>query len=241
MRHIYFSPHLDDAVLSCGGLIREQVLRGERVEIWTIFTGVPDGVDLSPLARDVHASQGTRTAAETLALRIAEDLAACARLGAAPRHFGLLDAIYRDRPDGSPVYTELFVPIDPAEAEFPARVTEAISGLLEPGDIVTGPLCMGGHVDHRVVRAALERIGLPLWFYADIPYLIRHPGDLAPTTAAMSPTRFDVSPPALQAWLEAIAAYATQMQPLFGGEAAMREAITAYWQADHGLQLWQVD
>jgi LmbE family N-acetylglucosaminyl deacetylase len=241
MRHIYISPHLDDAVLSCGGLIREQAWRGEAVEIWTIFTGVPDDEVLSPLARQVHASQGTQTAAETLELRLEEDRVACALLGATHRHFGLLDAIYRNRPDGSPVYAELFVPIDPAEAQVPARVTEAIAGLLEPGDDVAGPLCMGGHVDHRVVRAGLERIGLPRWFYADIPYLLRHPGDLAPNTAAMSPTRFDVSPAALQAWLDAIAAYTSQMEPLFGGEAAMREAIARYWQENRGLNLWQVD
>jgi LmbE family N-acetylglucosaminyl deacetylase len=240
MRHIYISPHLDDAALSCGGLICEQARSGEPVEIWTVFTGVPDGSALSPLAREVHAAQGTQTAAETLAARIREDRSACAILGAAPRHLGMLDAIYRTRPDGSPIYSEIFTPIDPVEAGIPAQLTETISGLLEPGDVIAGPLALGGHVDHRVVRAALERIGLPAWFYADIPYLIRHPGDLAPATAAMRPTRFDISPPALEAWQDSVAAYASQMEPLFGGEAAMRAAIRGCWQEDRGLKLWQL-
>lgn len=241
MRHIYLSPHLDDAALSCGGLIREQTLRGEHVEIWTVFTGLPDGADLSALARAVHASQGTQTATETLALRLAEDRTACALLGAHPRHLGLPDAIYRTRLDGSPVYAELFVPIDPVEAGIPAHIAETISGLLEVGDRVAGPLCMGGHVDHRVVRAALERIGLPHWFYADIPYLIRFPEELAASTAAMRPTRFEVSPRALEAWLDSVAAYASQMEPLFGSEAAMREAMRAYRQENRGLKLWKIE
>jgi len=39
MRWIYLSPHFDDAVLSCGGLIFDQTCGGTAVEIWTVFAG----------------------------------------------------------------------------------------------------------------------------------------------------------------------------------------------------------
>lgn len=41
MRWIYISPHLDDAVLSAGGLIYEQTRAGHEVEIWTFMCGFP--------------------------------------------------------------------------------------------------------------------------------------------------------------------------------------------------------
>jgi len=41
MHWIYLSPHLDDAVLSCGGIIWQQVQSGHQVEIWTICAADP--------------------------------------------------------------------------------------------------------------------------------------------------------------------------------------------------------
>ena len=37
---IYLSPHLDDAVYSCGGMLWEQVQRGVQAEVWTIFAEI---------------------------------------------------------------------------------------------------------------------------------------------------------------------------------------------------------
>jgi LmbE family N-acetylglucosaminyl deacetylase len=50
MRWIYLSPHFDDAVLSCGGLIFEQARQGIPIEIWTIFAGNPPPGPLSMFA-----------------------------------------------------------------------------------------------------------------------------------------------------------------------------------------------
>ncbi|MBA4379671.1 MAG: PIG-L family deacetylase, partial [Anaerolinea sp.] len=58
MRWIYISPHLDDAVLSCGGLIWEQSHAGTQVEIWTVCTGDPPEGPLSPFAEVLHAEWG---------------------------------------------------------------------------------------------------------------------------------------------------------------------------------------
>ena len=50
--HVYLSPHLDDAVLSCGGLIHRQVVAGQRPLVVTIFAGTPPvDVELSDFAR----------------------------------------------------------------------------------------------------------------------------------------------------------------------------------------------
>ena len=62
MRWIYISPHFDDAVLSCGGLIFEQARQGIPVEIWTICAGDAPPGPLSQLAQDCHVQWGTQTA-----------------------------------------------------------------------------------------------------------------------------------------------------------------------------------
>ena len=106
MRWIIISPHFDDAVLSCGGLIWESARRGRTVEIWTIFAGYPSPGPLSELAARIHAQWGTGDARQTVDLRRAEDRAAAALVGATARHFSNPDCIYRTDGAGSFLYTE---------------------------------------------------------------------------------------------------------------------------------------
>jgi hypothetical protein len=51
---IVFSPHLDDAVLSCGGLIHGAAARGEQVRVITVFAGERVPYPLSAFARHLH-------------------------------------------------------------------------------------------------------------------------------------------------------------------------------------------
>ena len=45
------------------------------------------------------------------------------------------------------------------------------------------PLTFGNHVDHQLTRAAAERLGQRLWYYADYPYVARRPAQLAELAA----------------------------------------------------------
>ena len=55
-KHIYLSPHYDDAALSCGGSIHKQTRQQEPVAVITVFAGTPDlpNSALSELAQAVH-------------------------------------------------------------------------------------------------------------------------------------------------------------------------------------------
>ncbi len=90
---IYLSPHLDDAALSCGGLIWEQTRAGEQASIWTICAGDAPDAQLSPFAESLHLrwQAGPQAADE----RRLEDLRSCERLNASCKHFSLPDCIYR--------------------------------------------------------------------------------------------------------------------------------------------------
>jgi hypothetical protein len=55
-KHIYLSPHYDDAALSCGGSIRRQAKQQEAVAVVAIFADAPavPNSSLSKSAREVH-------------------------------------------------------------------------------------------------------------------------------------------------------------------------------------------
>src|SRR5512136_66244 len=76
MRWIYLSPHFDDAVLSCGGLIHEQACQGLQTEIWTIFAGDPPPGPLSEFAQQTHVLWGITSGEDMVAMRRAEDITA---------------------------------------------------------------------------------------------------------------------------------------------------------------------
>jgi LmbE family N-acetylglucosaminyl deacetylase len=239
MRWIYISPHLDDAILSCGGLIWEQTRAGTQVEVWTICTGdLPDG-PLSPFAEVLHAEWGTGR--ETPAMRRKEDMAACRVVGARYRHLPLQDCVYRTAPDGAWLYdpNTLMGEIHPADRPLIETVCAFLSASLKPEDCLVCPLTVGGHADHRLARAAVEAIGRPLLYYADVPYVLNQPSDLETLTSGMQAKVRPVSEAGLRAWQEGVAAYRSQIGMLFESPEKMQAVIQSYWQSDAGIRLWR--
>lgn len=241
MRWVYLSPHLDDAVLSCGGMIWEQIQQGSRVEIWTVCAGNPPPGALSAYAAALHRRwQLKRSAA---AGRRREDRAACRVLGARPRQLPIADCIYRRLPGGSPVVqsdSALFQPLDPGEAPLAASLAEMLSALLAPDDRLVSPLTLGGHMDHRLTRAAAETLARPLWFYADFPYIVLDKIDVARwVQPGWQAVPQPVSADGLAAWQNAITAYRSQVSTFWQDEAAMRAQMQAYWRGNLGAStLW---
>ena len=220
---IYLSPHLDDAALSCGGLIWEQSQAGAQVSVWTLCAGFIPSRPLSPFAQELHARW--RTGPEAVQLRREEDHQAAERLGAASIYLDIPDCIYRFRrlPEGDLV----------------ARLAQTFRETLPADTQMVCPMALGGHVDHRLTRAAAELSGLPLYFYADYPYVLRSAFELAQMElGAWKRTPAPVSAPALAAWLEAIADYASQLSTFWSGKEEMRLALQNYW-AGGGGRLWQ--
>lgn len=231
--HIYLSPHLDDAALSCGGAIARQAAAGERVLVLNICSGSPaPGAPFSPFAQEQHRKWDLPPG-EAMLRRLAEDAAALRALAAEGRGLGLLDAIYR-MPSAYVDDVTLFGPVAPGDpladqlgAALPALLAES------PDARLYAPLGVGGHVDHRAtfaVAAALAAAGAPVVFYEDFPYVAR-PGALAARLRALgrapAPAAVDIAA-TIDRKIAAIGAYASQLDVLFGGPAAMAAAVRAH-------------
>jgi LmbE family N-acetylglucosaminyl deacetylase len=240
MRWIYISPHLDDAVLSTGGFLYEQAQAGIPVEIWTIVCGFPPPGELTPLAQVMHFQWGTGTAEETINLRRAEDDKAAHIVGAKTVHFDVADCIYRRGPDGEPLYLDIFVQPHEAETHLPDQIAQTIAHRLQADDQVICQLGIGGHVDHILVRQAAERLNRPLWYAADVPYLFKQPGELAPKVAGMKESLHPITEAGLRAWVEAVLVYKSQLSSIFENPEKIEEDIRSYYFARDGLPLWKV-
>jgi LmbE family N-acetylglucosaminyl deacetylase len=240
MRWIYLSPHLDDAVLSAGGLIYEQTRSGMPVEIWTFMCGVPSDTEFSPFAQLLHAQWGFSSAEETVRARREEDRQAAQIVGATVQQFDFLDCIYRRDKNGEWPYYEISLPPQELDAGLPAQIAETISSRITRDDVLVCQLSVGSHVDHVLVRRAAELLGRPLVYDIDIPYLFYKPEELAPKSAGMKEAVHAVTEAGLKSWQEAVLAYKSQLPVL--GDALdtpekAREAIRSYWAELGGIRL----
>jgi LmbE family N-acetylglucosaminyl deacetylase len=242
MSWIYLSPHPDDVALSCGGLLWGQSQRGETTSVWTVCAGDPPAGALSSFARQLHSRWGVGRHA--MAVRRKEDQASCALIGAAYKHFPIPDCIYRRSPvSGMHLYTSetaIFGSMDSAEAALLADLCGMIKEHLPPQTQLVCPLGLGGHVDHRLTRATAELLDLPLWYYADYPYVLSN----AQNIPRLLPTGweeqvFELSEAELQAWVESVAAHKSQISTFWSDTNAMQAAIRRYYQESGGVRLWR--
>ena len=252
-RALYLSPHLDDAVLSCGGLIRRQVTSGTPVLVVTVFAGEPQHAELSAYAAQTHSRWGKATHPTTV--RRKEDRSAMNLLGAEYLHLAYADAIYRFSQD-SFLYSsdqELFGPIHPSESRLLSRLAEIIAGLHTSRDeTVYAPLAVGNHVDHQLVRDALLSLqahSSQIVFYEDYPYVDR-PGALTGALRMLGTQEWEsevqlLDEQCLKAKITAIAAYQSQMATLFEGDKTMALRVREYSRAvspDQGFaeRYWRI-
>ena len=235
---IYISPHLDDVVLSCGGLVYEQVKTGATVEIWTLTAKCPDPQSLPNFARLLHERWGTD--ANAVQTRREEDLKACQILGAQAMHLRWMDCIYRFREDG-----EALVQVDDDifNAVPEPDLIESISDYLHRNIPATAslvfPIGIGSHVDHRLTCLAVQASGLPGLYYADYPYVTynyEQTNLLEAETWQRLPTV--ISESGLLSWQKAVAAYKSQLSTFWRTRKEMRLAISNYW-AGGGGRLWR--
>lgn len=193
MTLVVISPHLDDAVFSCGALIASRHTR-----VVTIGAGIP-AEDVPPSHFDAMAGFGT--AADAIRARRVEDVQAAQVLGAEMVHGGCFEDQYDRRPK-----------------RFD-RIQSAVRSALDSmrrGDVALGPLGLR-HPDHELVaRAFCQEVGtsgVSAWLYEELPYRALWPEHLQPALKEAgcddASEYFSDTAPAIK--LRAIRSYTTQL------------------------------
>ncbi|HEX5546369.1 MAG TPA: PIG-L family deacetylase [Ktedonobacterales bacterium] len=236
-RQVYFQPHFDDAVLSCGGSIALQTGTGNRVLVVTVFGGIPaEGARVSAFASQTLQKMGLSTnPAESVRQRRSEDQAAVGSLGADVLRLDYLDAIFR----GDPAYYQgddaLFGSVNPADLSLDEELGGVFLAIYERAPLAAlyAPLGVGHHVDHQLCCSAADRLAqrkLNVKFYEDFPY-VANSGALAARQRELNITMeaemVEISGTVRQKE-EAISLYRSQVPSLFGSEDTMIKTINSY-------------
>ena len=216
MTHVVaISPHLDDAAFSVGGLLAARARGGDRITIVTCFTGnvaQPQGFALA-----CQLDKGLDAAVDYMALRRDEDLAACAVIGAEAIHLPFPEAPHRGYASAAELFAERRM-----DDGVLLPLTYALGELVESlaPDLLLGPLAVGDHVDHWIVREALAASAQTLMLWEDWPYL-RRAGTLQDTPSVSHALTDDDR----QARLAMCGAYTSQLGFQFGGVAGLEEQM----------------
>ena len=238
-RHIFLSPHLDDAVYSCGGTLAVQASCGLRPLVITIFSGIPESnLSLSPFAAHIHRKMGADAkmpVSSFVAARRQEDATALGYLEADYLWLDYSDAIYR----GSPAYYQseeqlIGGYVHPNDLWIDKDLAEKLVALQDrlPDATWYAPLGVGRHVDHQIVCSAADRLlqlGSKVYFYEDFPYVLKDKAlENRKQEVGISELRLVEMSEFLPVRQQAAAMYASQIEANFSNLEEMQSDITRY-------------
>lgn len=176
---IFFSPHLDDALLSIGGLLGRLKKRRRSILVVSLFTtGSWPPYSLAAWRFLVHS--GDWLARLHFHKRRREDAHLYEQLAINSVHAGLTDAFFRRNQSGKSLYRNQMEllggtinPSDRSTIKVVGQIIRSTLAELAPKGTVYGPQGIGGHVDHLITRCALERQAARmsrLYLWQDLPY-----------------------------------------------------------------------
>lgn len=192
---VFVSPHLDDAILSCGNLIA--AFKGKtNTRVVTLFTEAGEGPETLS-ARMFLKQCGIPDARALFAARRREDEEVLNLVGATWQHLGFSDALWRTYPKSFlrnllgkviPEFLHLYptyrwhitrgviAPADRTEIKKLQQKLQEIPRLF-PGAKVFFPLGLGKHVDHVLTHQLGLHFSPNVVFYADFPYCLHDAPD----------------------------------------------------------------
>lgn len=186
---LFLSPHLDDAVLSCGALIKSEAHRRE-ILVLTLFS------ECSPAphtraARSFLRQCSAQDARSLFAARKKEDADVLAGIGVRFQHLGATDALFRKRRETSLGKSLVGKVLPELLHRYPTYRFDIALGRVSRGDsalirdlqttvgqkidelaagLVFSPLGVGRHVDHLITRTVGELTAQGSIYYSDFPY-----------------------------------------------------------------------
>jgi LmbE family N-acetylglucosaminyl deacetylase len=253
--HLFLSPHYDDAVYSCGGLISRLTTSHENTRVYTVMGAKPPEIlPNTPFIRELHARW--QAGEDPVKVRRQEDETAVYLLDAQVGYNNAIpDCVYRTAYGGRVLYPDveaIFAAVDPddpatvaLELKLPTahqlwqdiQFDEAGSPLFVPIDpskvTIYAPLGVGNHVDHQIVRDWAFKLHqtyptLTLMLYEDFPYN-RESKSIAPVLKTLpfklTQTAYPLDAAFIEARIKAMMAYRTQFNTFWTDEQALIDDV----------------
>lgn len=247
---LFISPHLDDAVYSCGGTIAKLVEQENNVTICTLFAGLPKEDELSPFAREIHQrwTEASPNPNETnYQTRRREDKEACTILGASRIQLDFLECIYRQE-NGRwlyPTEESLFDTLDEADktlGEELAFAIEAIKGVDDSTNLYI-PLALGQHIDHQLANRIAPYLNKfsDIKYYEDFPHS-ENTNELEAMEASTSWNRhkFELAENHIDFKIKAMAAHKSQITTFWENRKELSKQVKQHWvDKGHSEHFWQ--
>lgn len=197
-RRLYFvSPHLDDAILSCGSLIHKLV-NDFSVTVINVFTEIsPPPFTLS--AKAFMKQCNRYDAHEFFKERRQEDCNVLNSLGVEVKNLGFIDAQWRKKEKLNFIQKKLSFLLPEVMHVYPVYRWHIVNGKISNLDtkmisdikarildivgndknyLIFCPIAIGGNVDHRIVRnCCLDIFNKNTVLWSDFPYNIKNKSD----------------------------------------------------------------
>ena len=224
---LFISPHLDDAVFSCGGTMAKMADEGWQTILCTVFT--KSVFSPKDFALACQLDKNLASDVDYMKLRRAEDSCAARILNVSETlHLNFSEAPHRGY-NSSP---ELFAGIKPGD-RICRNIAEhlALLGEIYEPEIVFAPQGLGNHCDHlQVIEAVIEfyKEEKVYWYY-DTPYAIRQPeAQKYPRLPLVLKQQSQNISAYLNAKIEACAAYKSQINFQFGSRVNLKKMLTNF-------------
>jgi len=193
---LILSPHLDDAILSCGALLQAEVGHREIVvaTVFTESTPPPHTHAAKTFLRQCSAIDADALFAE----RRDEDRQVLSELGVKSVHLGCADALFRRRSGFSRQLTSAGKVLPELVHRYPTYRFDIARGRVSKGDnelatalhrqvqelidqtdaeLIFSPIGVGRHVDHLITRTVGAAFPEQVVYYSDFPYDQHHAAD----------------------------------------------------------------
>lgn len=187
-RIVFISPHLDDAVLSCGSLLDYLAEKSYRIDVISLFTQ-PTSPPLTKFVRNNLKQANFKDSYQFFLQFRQEDIKANKLLKTKPVHLKYVDAAWRkfDQPTLIQSLLNILLPqlvyiypnatsifsssIHSADNQLIKQLTKRLNQIIPHRCVVFAPIGIGNHVDHQIANKITLRLNRPLTYYwEDTPY-----------------------------------------------------------------------
>ncbi len=242
--YIFFSPHFDDAVLSCGGLIAR--LKKRKVLVVTIFSDWQKG-RLSFYASQYLGFCNFKTPEDYFFFRRKEEARASKILGYDCLSLDFSEAIFRFKKRfflNSFFYNntrQLLGKINKEDQkiadEIEGRIKRTISKYADSGGKFYFPLGIGNHIDHQLIsqigRNLTDAYQNEIYFFEDFPYVLntkRKEREDFFLQKDLKPKKIFLTSQEIETKYQAILSYRSQIKPLFGTKENFQKKFFKFYE-----------